>query len=290
MRSPGERDRAGASRAVLVTGCSTGIGRMTAWRLHCGGWPVYATARRVDDIAELAAAGVATLPLDVTDEESTAAAVERVVAEHGAVGVLINNAGYALSGTVEEAVPEEIRAQFDTNVFGPADLIRRVLPGMRAQRTGLIVNVSSIVGRFGVPGGGFYQASKHALEALSDALRLEVAPFGIRVAVVEPGPVATPFADTAVLTLHGDVPDYREFRTRLVDWYGAVYRRARLTVAGTFLSDADDVARVIERVVRSRRARARYPVGPLARSILLLRRMLPDPMFDAFVRWQFPTP
>lgn len=283
MRSPAER-------AILITGCSSGIGRMTAWRLFRGGWPVYATARRVDDLAELAAMGMPTLALDVTDEKSVTAAVDRVVDEHGAVGVLVNNAGYALSGTVEETAQEDIQAQFATNVFGPAELIRAVLPGMRARRDGLVVNVSSIVGRFGVPGGGFYQASKHAVEALSDALRLEVAPFGVRVTVVEPGPVATRFAITAVDTLRGDVPEYADFRARLVDWYDAVYRRTRYTVAGTFRSDPDAVARVIERAVRSRRPRARYPVGPLARGILLLRRMLPDPAFDAFVRWQFPVP
>lgn len=278
------------SRAVLITGCSSGIGRATAERLHHAGHPVYATARHAKDIADLEDLGIRTMPLDVTDPDSAATAVDRVVREHGAVGVLVNNAGYALSGTVEETLPEAARAQFETNVFGPAELIQRVLPGMRAQRSGLIVNVSSVVGRFAPPGGGFYNASKHAMEALSDSLRLEVAPFGIRVALIEPGPVRTAFADTTLGTVHDGLPEYGEFRGRIADWYSAVYLRTRRTVPGMFLAEPDDVARVIERVVRGRSARARYPVGVLARGLMLLRCTLPDPVFDAFVRWQFPKP
>ena len=162
------------SRAVLVTGCSSGIGAATAARLATGGWTVYATARRPETLAELEAKGCRTLALDVVDEESRRAAVDAVVEAEGAVGVLVNNAGYSQSGAVESVPDERVRAQFDTNVFAPLALCRLVLPGMREQGWGKIVNVSSMGGRFTFPGGGLYHATKYSIEALSDALRFEV--------------------------------------------------------------------------------------------------------------------
>lgn len=206
---------------VLITGCSSGMGRQTALALHRRGHPVYATARRPDDLAELAAEGITTLALDVTDEESMATAVTRVEHDHGAVGILVNNAAYGLHLPVELARPEEIRAQFETNVFGLVRLTQLVLPAMRAAGTGRIVNISSMGGRFSPPGGGFYHSTKHALEAISDSLRLEVAPFGIKVVIVQPGPTITDFADTAVGTMHGSTTDnpYATFRSELADMY-----------------------------------------------------------------------
>src|SRR4051812_10855286 len=189
------------SRAALITGCSSGIGRSAALALHRAGLPVYASARRPESLDELAAAGLTTLGLDVTDEASMQAAVERVSSEHGAVGVLVSNAGYALQGPVETTPMSEARAQFETNVFGLVRLAQLVLPGMRAQGWGRLVNISSMGGRFTFPGGGFYHASKHAVEAISDALRYELAPFGVAVVLVEPGPVSTAFGGTAVATI-----------------------------------------------------------------------------------------
>ena len=159
---------------------------------------MYATARRPETLAELEAAGCRTLALDVTDEDSMRAAVDAVDAEDGAVGVLVNNAGYSQSGAVESVPMERVRAQFETNVFGLVRMCQLVLPGMRAQGWGKIVNVSSMGGQLTFPGGGLYHATKHAVEAISDALRFEVRGFGVDVIVIEPGLIRTAFGETAV--------------------------------------------------------------------------------------------
>ncbi|WP_156723583.1 SDR family NAD(P)-dependent oxidoreductase [Streptomyces apocyni] len=281
-----------APPSVLITGCSSGIGRACALRMHRSGMTVYATARRPKTLKPLADEGIRTLRLDVTDEESMREAVDTVEAAHGAVGVLVNSAGYALSGVVEEAGLDDMRRQFETNVFGLARLSQLVLPAMRAARSGTIVNVSSIFGRYAVPGGGVYQASKHAVEALSDALRLETAAFGVRVALIEPGPVrTTEFGATYIANFKPVSEDYAEFRSRTAEYFDAIYTGSRRTLAGTFAIQADDVARTVERVARSPRPRARYPVGFLAHSTLALRRLAPDVVFDnLFVRRAFPVP
>jgi NAD(P)-dependent dehydrogenase (short-subunit alcohol dehydrogenase family) len=186
------------SRTVLITGCSSGIGRATAERLAKRGWTVYATARDVEAIASLREHGCRLLPLDVTDEESMRSAVEEVERAEGAVGILVNNAGYSQSGAIEEVPMEKVRRQFETNVFGLARMCQLVLPGMRRHGYGRIVNVSSMGGKLTFPGGGYYHATKHAVEALSDALRFEVEGFGVKVSVIEPGLIRTGFADTAV--------------------------------------------------------------------------------------------
>src|SRR4051812_17096408 len=156
---------------VLITGCSSGIGHATAERLAAAGWTVYATARKPETLADLEGRGCRTLALDVTDEASMQAAVAAVQGEHGAVGALVNNAGYSQSGPIEEVPIEAARRQFETNVFGAMRLTQLVLPGMREQGWGRVVNVSSMGANFTFPGGGWYHATKHALNALSDALR-----------------------------------------------------------------------------------------------------------------------
>ena len=186
------------SKAVLITGCSTGIGRATAEHLATRGWNVYATARKLESIADLASRGCKTLALDVCDDASMRAAVETVERAEGSVGVLINNAGYGLEGAFEEVPMTDIRRQFETNVFGLVAMTKLVLPGMRRQRWGRVVNLSSMGGKLTFPGGAYYHATKHAVEALSDALRFEVKGFGIDVIVIEPGPIKTRFGDTAV--------------------------------------------------------------------------------------------
>jgi NAD(P)-dependent dehydrogenase (short-subunit alcohol dehydrogenase family) len=186
---------------VLITGCSSGIGRAAALSLHQAGFTVYATARQTSALAELSGLGLRTLALDVTDEESMTQAVAAVAADAGAVRVLINNAGYGLYGPVEQQPMAEIRREFETNFFGLVRLTQLVLPGMRRQGRGRILNVSSMGGRITLPGGAFYHASKYAVEALSDALRMEVAQFGIDVVLIEPGPVKTPWNDVAAASL-----------------------------------------------------------------------------------------
>jgi NAD(P)-dependent dehydrogenase (short-subunit alcohol dehydrogenase family) len=185
------------SKAVLITGCSSGIGEATAKRLAGSGWTVYATARNADKLGDLRDAGCKTLSLDVEDVDSMKAAVAEVEQAEGAVGVLINNAGYSQSGAVESVPMERVRAQFETNVFGLVRLTQLVLPHMREQRWGRVINVSSMGGQLTFPLGGAYHASKYAVEALSDALRLEVKPFGVRVVIIEPGPIKSSFEDTA---------------------------------------------------------------------------------------------
>src|SRR3954447_4120727 len=196
------------NRNVLITGCSTGIGRATA-RCLAGGWTVYATARRVETLDELRDAGCRVLALDVTSEASMAAAVEAV---EGGVGVLINNAGYSQSGALETLPMDSVRRQFETNVFGALRMVQLVLPGMRAAGAGKIVNVSSMGGRLTFPGGGAYHATKYAVEAMSDALRMEVGRFGIDVICVEPGLIRTEFGATAAGGVSSAAEDpYAEF-------------------------------------------------------------------------------
>ena len=174
------------SRAVLITGCSSGIGHATALRLARDGWTVYATARSPETLTELQAAGCARSPS--TSPTRTRCAQPWKACEDGAVGVLINNAGYSQSGAVESVPLDNVRRQFETNVFGLLRLRQLVLPGMRAQRWGKVVNLSSMGGRLTFPGGGLYHATKYAVEALTDALRFEVRGFGIDVMLIEPGP------------------------------------------------------------------------------------------------------
>src|SRR5450756_99005 len=175
---------------ILISGCSSGIGAATAASLVQAGHTVYATARKTETLADLKALGAHPLALDVTSEDSMLAAVKTVEAEHGQVGTLINNAGFAEYGPIEESDLDRVRAMFDTNVFGLARLTQLVLPAMRRARSGRIVNIGSMGGRMTFPIGGYYHATKYAVEAISDALRVEVKPFGIDVILVEPGPVS----------------------------------------------------------------------------------------------------
>ncbi|MET9963501.1 SDR family NAD(P)-dependent oxidoreductase [Streptomyces sp. NPDC006326] len=275
-------------KSVLITGCSSGMGRSTALALHRLGHRVYATARRPEALAALAAEGITTLALDVTDEASMAAAVRHVEEAHGSVDVLVNNAAYGLHVPVEAATAREIRDQFETNVFGLVRMTQLVLPGMRRAGRGRIVNISSMGGRFSPPGGAFYHASKHAVEAISDSLRLEVAPFGIEVTVVQPGPTITEFGSTAVSTMgaEADPADpYGRFRAELADMYARrTFRRRNGAVP------AGAATKVIVRAATVRRPRARYAIGVMARATMLARRVLPDSAFDAVMRLNFPLP
>jgi NAD(P)-dependent dehydrogenase (short-subunit alcohol dehydrogenase family) len=278
------------SRAALITGCSSGIGRATARRLRRGGFEVYATARRPESIADLTAAGITTFPLDVTDETSMTEVVGQITAERGAVALLVNNAGYELAGPVEEIPPAEARRQFDTNFFGLARLTQLVIPGMRARRSGRIINLSSVFGRIAVPGGAYYDASKHAVAGFTGALRLELAAFGIHVILIEPTAALTSLnAKNIVVGGHEGGP-YTAFRHDLADWHARTYAGPPRNIAGRLAVSADDVATVIARAASTRRPRARYPVGTLARGLFALQHWLPGRAFDAFIRTQFPAP
>ena len=275
------------SKAVLITGCSSGIGWATAERLADVGWKVYATARNVEKIAPLEQHGCELLPLDVTDEDSMRSAVDEVERREGAVGVLVNNAGYSQSGAVESVPMEKVRRQFETNVLGLARMCQLVLPGMRRQGYGRIVNVSSMGGKLTFPGGGYYHASKHAVEAISDALRFEVEGFGIGVSVVEPGLIRTGFADAAVGSMGSEDGPYAGFDEGVARATTENYEQGPIARLG---GGPETVAEAIEEAISSRSPRSRYAVTPSAHLFLWLRHLLPDRAWDAVLRSSFPQP
>ncbi len=277
------------SKAVLITGCSSGIGRASALRLAGKGWTVYASARRPESIADLADAGCRTLTLDVTDAESMRSAVALIEREQGAVGVLINNAGYSQSGPVEQVEMEAVRRQFETNVFGVIALTQLVLGKMREQRWGKIVNIGSMGGRLTFPGAGFYHATKHALEAISDALRFEVRGFGIDTILIEPGLIVTEFGNAAVASMDGVAEDdgpYAQFNAKLMKLTTETYEGPMRHLGG----GPDAVAKAIEKAISRRRPPARVRVTPSARLAIAQRRLTPDRVWDAAMRTQFPQP
>jgi NAD(P)-dependent dehydrogenase (short-subunit alcohol dehydrogenase family) len=279
-----------SSRAVLITGCSSGIGAATASLLAEKGWTVYATARRPETLSELEAKGCKTLALDVTDEASCRAAVEAVEAAEGAVGVLVNNAGYSQSGAVESVSDERVRAQFDTNVFGILTMCRLVLPKMREQGWGKIVNMSSMGGEFTFPGGGIYHATKHAIEALSDALRYEVGGFGIDVIIIQPGLIKSDFSKRTVAEIDAvaaDAGPYDEFNRAVASASAAAYEEGFLARLG---GPPEAVADVIAKALAARRPRTRYKVTPSARAVMTLHSVVGDRGWDRMMRASFPRP
>ncbi|MGD0705953.1 MAG: SDR family NAD(P)-dependent oxidoreductase [Trebonia sp.] len=275
------------SGAVLVTGCSSGIGHATALALVRAGFPVWASARKADSLGELEAAGCRVLELDVTDERSRAAAVRQVEAEHGAVGVLVNNAGHGGGGTVEEVPLGIVRETFETNVFGVIRLCQLVLPGMRARRGGLIVNLGSAAGLVTPPTGCPYAMTKYAIESLCDALRPEVAPFGIRVTLIQPGAVRTRFMANSELHQAADdaASPYAGYKANVAKMAERAHRDGAPGVL-----EAGDVAAVILKAVTASRPKARYKAGSQARLAPVARRILGDRGWDAFMRRLVPFP
>jgi NAD(P)-dependent dehydrogenase (short-subunit alcohol dehydrogenase family) len=278
------------SKAVLVTGCSSGIGKATAERLAAAGWTVYATARRPETLGDLEAAGCRTLALDVTDEASMSAAVAAVEEAEGAVGVLVNNAGYSQSGAVESIPLDRLRAQFETNVFGLVRMCQLVLPKMREQSWGKIVNVSSMGGRLVFPGGGAYHATKYAVEALSDALRFEVRGFGVDVILIEPGLILTSFGDVAAGTTEAvsteDGP-YGRFHASLQKSMANAYKGRLGKLIG---GGPDAVAKAIEDAITARRPPTRRLVTASARLSIAQRKLVSDRLWDRMMGTQFLRP
>jgi NAD(P)-dependent dehydrogenase (short-subunit alcohol dehydrogenase family) len=274
------------SKAVLITGCSTGIGRATAERLAANGHTVYATARRPESIADLEGKGCRTLALDVTDEASMAAAVEAVEEAEGAVGVLVNNAGYSLSGAVETLSMDDLRRQFETNVFGLVRMCQLALPGMRGQGWGRIINISSMGANLVFPGGGAYHATKFAVNALSDALRFEVKGFGVDVTVIEPGLITTEFGETASAQVgEPDGGPYAAFNATVAKATEEIYKKGPARHLG---GGPDTVAKAIEKAIAHPKIRKR--VTPSAHLTIAQRRLMTDGMWDRMMRTQFPQP
>jgi NADP-dependent 3-hydroxy acid dehydrogenase YdfG len=273
---------------ILISGCSSGIGAATAAALVQAGHTVYATARKVETLADLATLGAHTLALDVTSEESMIAAVKAVEAEHGQVGTLINNAGFGDYGPIEESDLERVRAMFETNVFGLARLTQLVLPAMRRARSGRIVNIGSMGGRITFPVGGFYHATKYAVEAISDVLRVEVKPFGIDVILVEPGLIRSNFESRVSESLEVDPATAAETVSPYANLLSANERRTTGSYANDFLATGPEtVAAVIVKAVQSSRPRSRYVVTPAAKVMINLRRFGGDRIWDRTMRRQY---
>jgi NADP-dependent 3-hydroxy acid dehydrogenase YdfG len=267
------------SRIALVTGASTGIGFETAIALSAAGFTVYAGARRVKKMEPLKSHGITVLSLDVTAEQSMASAVAFIEAAHGRIDVLVNNAGYGSYGSLEEVPIAEGRRQFEVNVIGLARMTQLVIPAMRKAGSGRIINISSIGGKIYEPLGAWYHGTKFAVEGMSDSLRLELKPHGLKVVIVEPAGTDTEWGTVAgqgLLQASAEGP-YRE--------QAHVMAAALASTSGQILSTpAKVVAATIVRAATAKRPKTRYPVGRGARSVLALRRVLPDRLFDA-VLW-----
>ena len=270
--------------AVLVTGCSTGIGRATALAFLRTGFPTWASARRLEAITDLQAAGCNVVELDVTDEDSCAQAIRTVEAEHGAVGALINNAGQTLVGPFEEMSLASIRRLFEVNLFGLVRLCQLVVPGMRNQRHGTIVNLGSVAGLLTPPGGSVYSMTKYGLEALSDAMRFELKPFGVRVVLLEIGSVRTELMTAGMKTLPTSAGVYDTFKRNFASMVARAHREGAVGILGP-----EDVAKVVVSAVRARRPRSRYRVGLQAHLAPLIRRWAGDNLWDAMMAQQVPA-
>ncbi|MGQ7249363.1 oxidoreductase [Halomonas sp. V046] len=263
-------------RVALVTGASSGIGRAVALRLLAEGWVVYGGARRPERMADLIERGGRALALDVTDSSSMEAALTVIDREQHRLDALVNNAGVGVYGALEELPIDQARRQFEVNVFGLMELTQRVLPGMRERGAGRIVNVGSMAGRIWMPVGGWYHASKYALEALSDALRMETRPFGIHVSLIQPGVIRSEWADIAQSNLAqgNDDSPYASIKRQVL---GALKDRR-------FAGQPDQVADVVAKALSARRPRRRYAVPLDAKLFIFLHWLLPTFVYEAVLK------
>lgn len=264
----------GTKKVALVTGASAGIGKAIVRRLLADGLTVYGAARRVDQMQDIRAQGAQVLALDVTDEASMQAAIATLLEAEGRIDVLVNNAGYGSYGAVEDVPLSEARRQFEVNVFGLVRLSQLVLPAMRVARSGMIVNISSMGGRIWTPIGGWYHASKHALEMVSNALRVETRPFGLHVVLVQPGRIKSEWSDIAADNL-------------LASATGSAYARQITAWARTLRNGGgaspDVVAAAVSRAVRSPKPRHRYATPADAKLLIFLHWLLPERAWEGLV-------
>lgn len=263
-------------KVVLVTGASSGIGLETALLFIKEGYAVYGAARRIERMKKISESGGNVLPLDLCDEMSMISCVKSVVEKEGRIDVLVNNAGYGLGGAIEDVPMEEAKKEFDVNVFGLAKMVSLVMPYMRSQKSGRIINMSSMSGIFSSPFTGWYHASKYSVEALSDALRLEAKPFGIKVSVIEPGQILTDWGSihSGNIRKFSGSSSYSENAERAAKWYDMVYSEK----GG--LSNPIVVAKSILKAAKSKCPKTRYPVGKNARLNITVRHLVSDRIFD----------
>lgn len=265
-------------KTVLVTGASSGMGKETAKKLLEEGYTVYVAARRVEKMRELEELGATTLAMDVTKDADIVAVVERITEEQGGIDILINNAGFGMYGAMEDTSIDDARYQFEVNLFGLARLTQLVLPHMREQHAGKIVNMSSMGGKIYTPLGSWYHATKHALEGWSDCLRMELAPFGIDVIVIEPGIMATEFGDVMMgpMLERSGSSAYAELAQKIAKATRDSYKSGNA-------SPPSVVANTIAKALEAKRPKTRYVVGKMARPLITLRKWLGDRAFDKVI-------
>ncbi len=269
-------------KVILITGASSGMGKDFALALLKKGHTVYGLARRVEKMEDVVKAGGKAIAMDITDETQIENAVSQVMQEQGKVDVLINNAGYAVYGTVEEVPIDKARRQFEVNLFGLASLTQKIIPGMRSNRSGTIINISSMGGKMYTPMGAWYHASKHALEGWSDCLRVELAPFGVHVVIIEPGGIETEFSDVFQQNLQGDAENgpYADALQKIIE-------STRSMSEGGQLSPPSVITNLIVKAVHSKRPKTRYVAGAFAKPLMFMRKYLSDRMFDKILMRQF---
>ncbi|XZF14814.1 oxidoreductase [Chitinophagaceae bacterium MMS25-I14] len=261
-------------KTVLVTGASAGIGKETAIYLAQNGYSVYGAARRAGKMEDLKAYNIKPVELDVTEDESIVACVERILREVGSIDILVNNAGFGLQGAIEDVPMEEARYQLEVNLFGAVRLTQLVLPGMREKKYGKIINISSIGGKIAFPLAGWYHASKFALEGLSDTLRMEVKPFGIDVIVIEPGGIKSEWAGIAnekMMRISGNTA------------YRSMAINAEKATANLNLPEPVVIARLIKESIEAEKPRTRYSGGFGAKQILAVRKIVSDKLMDKII-------
>ncbi|HBH24063.1 MAG TPA: short-chain dehydrogenase/reductase [Cytophagales bacterium] len=268
-------------QVIFITGASSGMGKDAALQLIKEGHIVYGAARRVQQMEDLTKAGGHALPLDVTDENSVKKAVDTIIKNEGRIDVLVNNAGYAVYGAVEDTTLDDARRQYEVNIFGLAAVTKAVLPHMREQHSGKIINISSMGGKMYTPMGAWYHSTKHALEGWSDCLRLELKPFGIDVVIVEPGIIKTEFADV----MHQPLLD-RSGSGPYAKMANAVAGATEKSYAKGQSSSPEVITRLLSKIVRSRKPKTRYAAGKFAKPMMWIRKYLGDRIFDAVVMSQ----
>ncbi|MFV0605875.1 MAG: oxidoreductase [Niabella sp.] len=270
------------NKVVLITGASSGMGKSTANILQGQGYKVYGAARRLDQMQDLQDNGISILPLDLTKDESIVTCVNTILKKEGRIDVLINNAGYGSYGTVEDTSIEEAKRQFDVNLFGLARITQLVIPGMRKNKSGRIVNISSMGGKIYSPFGAWYHATKHAVEGWSDCLRLELKPFGIDVVVVEPGIIKTPWGTIAADNLRKVSGNgaYSDFANKVADGMEKTY-------TGNKLTNVEVLGDVIAKAATVNHPKTRYLKGAMAKPAVTVRKWMGDRVFDNMIMGQF---
>lgn len=268
-------------KVALITGASSGMGKSAANVLHSQGYTVYGAARRTGEMTDLKEKGMGVVALDLTNDASIVEAVNTILDQEGKIDILVNNAGYGSYGAVEDVPLDEARRQFEVNLFGMARLTQLVLPGMRKQQSGRIVNISSMGGKIYTPLGAWYHATKHAVEGWSDCLRLELKSYGIDVVVVEPGGIKTSWGEIAAENLKktSGKGAYADFANKVADNTVKMY-------TGNQLTDVDILGHTIAKAATDKKPKTRYVKGYMAKPAIAIRKWLGDMVYDKIIMWQ----